>query len=148
MIERPTILVDTREQTPWEFDGKLCLVKAATLATGDYSVEGHHRTGVVIERKSLLDLYGSMTSGRVRFLAELARMRAFEYKALIVEAEVGRVLLGSARTMVSPARMVRSVHEECVRHGISLHFLPKEQAEAQAFRLLEAFWSFKRRMGR
>lgn len=61
-----TILVDTREQLPyWSTNRK-------TLLVGDYTTEkllGKFH----IERKSLMDLYGTLTSGNQRFKAELFR---------------------------------------------------------------------------
>jgi ERCC4-type nuclease len=48
-----TILIDTREQRPLDFGSQL--TRRATLATGDYSVEGL-ADSVAIERKSLADL--------------------------------------------------------------------------------------------
>jgi len=58
------ILVDTREQKPYWSDNR------ATLIVGDYTTKkllgSFH-----IERKSLQDLYGTLTSGNNRFKYEL-----------------------------------------------------------------------------
>jgi len=73
-----TILVDTREQTPWPLQSIIdehrlpFLVETATLRSGDYTVR--EAPFVVIERKSLQDLVGCVGHGRDRFEREL-RMR-------------------------------------------------------------------------
>lgn len=74
-----TILVDTREQKPF-FRG----AKRKTLNVGDYTttklLNKFH-----IERKSLLDLYGTLTKGNTRFKYELFRAA---YHQIILEVYV------------------------------------------------------------
>jgi hypothetical protein len=89
----PRIIVDTREQDPLEpwrkrdANGPIPLATVtATLATGDYSVEGLEQW-VAVERKSIPDLYGTLfgrsgetSSGEARenqerFRRELERLR-------------------------------------------------------------------------
>ena len=53
-----TVIVDTREQLPLELS--MCTIRG-TLPTGDYSILGFEEY-VVVERKSLPDLIGCMTS--------------------------------------------------------------------------------------
>jgi ERCC4-type nuclease len=62
------IIVDTREQLPF-FNGKS---KRKTLNVGDYTTEKLHGK-FHIERKSLIDLYGTLTKGNTRFKYELFR---------------------------------------------------------------------------
>ena len=62
-----TAIIDTREQQPLALE--LDTVPG-TLATGDYSVHGLEDL-LTVERKSLDDLLGCMTSGRPRFEREL-----------------------------------------------------------------------------
>lgn len=60
------ILVDTREQLPYWNDNR------ATLKVGDYTTK-KLLNSFHIERKSLQDLYGTLTSGNNRFKYELFR---------------------------------------------------------------------------
>jgi len=61
------ITQDTREQTPFTFDGYTCEIQTGTLPTGDYSLAGLVDR-CAVERKSLDDLLGClMGSGRERF---------------------------------------------------------------------------------
>lgn len=81
------ILIDTREQAPYSFETES---ETATLPTGDYSLEGG-KDLIAIERKSIDDLIGCLTSGRDRFERELHRGRSLDYFALIVDQSVGSV---------------------------------------------------------
>ena len=70
-VKVPLIIVDTREQRPL-WDPKRMEVKAMKLDEGDYTTEDLH--GIAhIERKSGIDLYGSIIQGHKRFTAELTR---------------------------------------------------------------------------
>ena len=50
----PVIIIDTREQIPWEF--RDLPTEPGTLDTGDYSVSGLEHL-IAVERKSLDDLW-------------------------------------------------------------------------------------------
>lgn len=79
--EEPVVVVDTREQAPLVF---LHLrSEPGTLMTGDYSVRGlEEEFGV--ERKSMVDLVGSLTRERGRFMREMHRLRGFRSRHLLV----------------------------------------------------------------
>lgn len=143
MIERPTIIVDTREQDPWMFAGRLASVKRGTLRSGDYGLVEHQE--ILIERKSRDDLFGSMTSGRVRFFQELRRLSLIDRPYLIVEATIESVMKGSSRTTVSPSRMLDSLFCECAQLGVHPVFCKgRPDAEDMAFGLLKAYWQNRR----
>lgn len=77
-----TIVIDSREQTPWHFDQTLCRSVRGTLRTGDYAVEGD--IGFAIERKSMDDFLGTITTGWPRFQRELGRMREAGFSMPII----------------------------------------------------------------
>jgi len=81
MIEAPTIIIDTREQTPLVF-GNL-QSERGTLQSGDYSIAGLEND-FAIERKSIPDLCGSLTRGRERFERELHRLRGFTFARILI----------------------------------------------------------------
>jgi len=64
-----------------------------TLSFGDYSILGLESL-ISIERKSLSDLLGSLTTGRERFERELAKARPYHFFAVIIEASAQDVLEG------------------------------------------------------
>lgn len=78
-----TVTIDTREQTPWSFPGWV-KVQRGTLPTGDYALAGDIWA---VERKSLDDFLGSVSSGWERFGRELDRMDGWPAKVIIVEAD-------------------------------------------------------------
>jgi len=82
-----TIVIDTREQTPWAFPRELAHSAVGTLKTGDYALAGDGE--FAIERKSLDDFVGTISSGWERFRREIDRMKCFQVKVIIVE---GRLL--------------------------------------------------------
>lgn len=94
-----TILVDTREQDPLTEWPEGTTTERATLDTGDYSIKGFE-TSFAIERKSLLDLAGTMLGGYEgnprkpprRFNLELERMRHYGLAAIIVTATPAEVI--------------------------------------------------------
>lgn len=80
-----TIIIDTREQTPWNLASFGCDVKVAKLDAGDYALEGD--AGFAIERKSLNDFLGTVSSGWDRFRREIGRMASFVAKPIVVETD-------------------------------------------------------------
>jgi ERCC4-type nuclease len=101
-----TILQDTREQTPWKF-GVGVTVERVTLAAGDYSVKGHSDR-VAIERKSIDDLAQTISWGRNRFEEELKLLMQYEYRAILVEANLADVLEHRYESFTHPSAVVGS----------------------------------------
>lgn len=139
-IMKPTIVVDTREQDPWMFAGRLAAVSRGALRSGDYSLHGRYME-IAIERKSKADLFGSMTTGRVRFFSELARLQEIKRSYLIVEASVESVMRGSVRTSVNPSRMLDTLFHLCAQYGVHPVFCEgRAHAEDMAYGLLSGYW--------
>ena len=93
-VPKPVVLVDTREQQPLSFErfgNWIQGERRATLSTGDYSVEGMESV-ITLERKSLIDLIGTLMHGRTRFLNECERMTQFRHRAILVDLAPGNRL--------------------------------------------------------
>jgi DNA excision repair protein ERCC-4 len=149
----PTILIDTREQLPYTFenfhadatDGGLPLVvttKRTTLRSGDYSVEG--LPGVVIERKSLADLYGTLGSGRDRFERELQRLQdEATFPMVVVETSLEDCVTSPPEhSQMSTKSIFRSMITFRFRYP-KIHWTfagPRRLAEAWTLRVLERAW--------
>lgn len=69
------------------------LAKAATLATGDYSLLGLE-SHVCIERKSREDFLGCVGRERERFDREIQRMLAYPVRVLLVETTWPEIEMG------------------------------------------------------
>ncbi len=92
-----TIVIDSREQRPYQFPG--AVVQA--LPTGDYSIVGL-TDRVTIERKSKSDAYSSLGHGRARFRRELERLALFDYAAIVVEDSVPGFLQRPPHSKMNP----------------------------------------------
>jgi DNA excision repair protein ERCC-4 len=147
--DEPIVIVDTREQQPFAFHGitgargreleiETC---RAGLKTGDYSIQGLEDE-VAIERKSKVDLYGTVGRGRARFERELERLAAMAAPALVLECDLGSLLRPPERSRVSPSSVLNSLIAWSVRHRIPVWPCPGRRfAEIVTYRLLQHFWA-------
>jgi ERCC4-type nuclease len=132
----PTIITDSREQSPLVFQNLPSIV--AGLTTGDYSVLGLE-DDFCVERKTLPDLYGSLTSGRDRFMRELQRMNAYPFRRLLIIGSEREIEMGSSRARgVNPKAILHSLHAIEARR-VPVVYAPSSTAAAN---LVErwAFW--------
>lgn len=148
------VVIDTREQAPFTFQGikgdssrkNLPIVvrtRSATLQTGDYSITGHENR-LAIERKSLEDLYSTLSSGRERFERELYRLNSMPgFSAVVVEAGWGQVVgCPPQHTKVPPKAISRSILAFNQRfRNVHWYLAPDRRfAEILAFRILDRYW--------
>ena len=83
-----TIYIDTREQKPLSFSVDSLV---STLKYGDYSCSPNR--GVVVERKSLQDLCGTLSAGYERFQREIDRCHAAgETMVVCVETDANTLM--------------------------------------------------------
>jgi DNA excision repair protein ERCC-4 len=111
------ILVDTREQRPLELPNS----EPATLTTGDYSIrtaEQDYRDRIAVERKSLSDLLGCIGWQRSRFERELERLAAYQYPAIVVEANLADLVTGTQFSRIHPNSVIGSIIAWSVKHRI------------------------------
>ena len=87
-IPKPTILVDTREQLPFEFlnvRNWIEKTKKKKLDVGDYSIEGMEDQ-IALERKTLTDLITTLMQHRKRFFKLCEKLTKYRWRALLIEA--------------------------------------------------------------
>lgn len=128
MNEKPTIVIDTREQTPLSFSENAETVRA-TLHTGDYSVIGAE-DWLCIERKSLADLVGTLATAYEadyekppkRFNRELERMAEIQRKggfvAVWICAKPSSLWAHAYRSRIAPACIYGLMQSASLRYGI------------------------------
>lgn len=152
------VIVDTREQAPFSFQGirndsdkkyrpLIVYTERAGLATGDYSIKGFENR-IAIERKSLADLFSTFTHERERFIRELERMQSLEFAAVIIEGTEGQIANGPDRvdrTDVHKTTIgktcLRSIIAWEQRYNVRFHACESRAwAERRTFRMLERFW--------
>lgn len=116
------ILVDTREQKPLSF---LEETSVEVLPYGDYcaAFSGDTRSSTFFERKSIGDLYGTMSKGYERFKKEMAKAKANNDKLIIiVEGTFLDVLQGYKHSLRNPSTILKQLFTIRVRHGVETVF--------------------------
>lgn len=135
------MIIDTREQTPFEFIGYPAVTRSGTLKTGDYSLAGFE-SRICIERKSLGDLASCMTIGRERFERELERMREMECTAVVVEEPLINVKNGNYFSNLNIKSFEQSVLSMLYRYRVPfLWGQNRRHAENIAFNCLRHFYN-------
>lgn len=85
------ITIDQQEKQPWHFDPTLVRTRIAHIKTGDYCVTGDG--GFAVERKSLNDFLGTISTGWERFQREIYRAKdAGFHLPVIVEARFSDIM--------------------------------------------------------
>jgi len=112
------ILTDTREKTPWTFKRS----KRATLKLGDYSIQRGTRH-IIIERKSLIDLYVSLHYKRLdRFMRNMAKaVKTCDYVFIFVEANLSEIHQGIAHSRMPPEILLQHL-VTLLRMGVQVIF--------------------------
>lgn len=122
------VIADSREQRA--FDLSPLRMELGTLVTADYSLAGATDC-VAVERKELDDLIGCLTTGRERFSRELDRLRAYEFRAVVIEASWSDMVAGNYRSKMTPQSATASIAAMMARSGVAFHFAgDREQAQA------------------
>lgn len=154
-----TISVDQREKHPFLFDGLtttkvvkkksrqvplIVPTQSVHLATGDYSIAGLEDK-IAIERKSKLDLYGTLGQHRERFEDEHRRLSDFRVACVIVECSLVECLSEPPeRSKLNPKTIFRTSVAWWIRYDVPWFFFDSRSlAESATFRILEkAFKEF------
>lgn len=79
-----TIIIDTREQQPWEFVHQAKANKK--LNTGDYSIEGLENIIVIERKKSVSEIATNILESRFKDVLE--RLNAIPYKFILLEFDL------------------------------------------------------------
>jgi len=150
-----TLRIDTAEQLPYTFDGmeedgKAIVVptKRENIVWGDYGIDGLH-TEAVIERKSLDDLYKTLTHGRARFEREMEALNESPYKfaAVVIEAfwgEVQNPFLQDPNweNKTHPNSIMGTIYQWLIRYPRVMWWAAgsRRRAEEWTFMMLNRYW--------
>jgi ERCC4-type nuclease len=124
-----TAIIDTREQQPLTLELDTI---PGTLATGDYSVRGLEDL-LTVERKSLDDLLGCMTSGRPRFERELKRMQAYDFRCVVVEADWQDLVKGRYRSRMQPSAATHTIASWTSLFNVPFQFCGRDRKDVEDF---------------
>ena len=134
-IRELQILVDSHERYAYRFSTQQATTVKRALPCGDYGIIADGRLVASVERKSLADLVGSLTSGKLRYaLAELA---ALPRAAVVVEDRYSAIF---KLDRVRPALIADGIAEVQVRWpNVPIVFCDTRQlAEEWTYRFLAA----------
>ncbi len=155
-----TVLVENREQAAFPFTeipsapgrSYVIPIKRCYLPTGDYAIEDC--PGIAIERKSLVDLYGTLGQHRRRFKNELERLSELDFAAIVIEASLRDIWQPAAtqpdwRSNLSPRSVEGTIVSWSMRFP-TVHWWPCDSrriAEVRTFFALRAFWKLRQEKG-
>ncbi len=123
---KPVIVVDTREQNPFDFSrftGWFGGIERRALKLGDYSIAGLEDV-CVVERKDLADLVRSFTVERPVFVQRLRRMSRYPHRLLVVTAALSQIKSPYAHCSAKPNQVMQSLMAVLV--GLQVPFLSTE----------------------
>lgn len=155
----PTIIIDTREQTPWLFPSEYPIVRKA-MKLADYSILGFE-TRFAIERKSREDFISSirpyntrdpetqqlirsekgkaireLRQGWGRFEREIVALRYFQFPCIIIECPFDDFVEGAYRGGMSPESVVGRIAGLMVEERLRIVFAKDATNAAMWFQLL------------
>lgn len=139
-----TIIVDTREQQPWEFG--LHTTSRKKLDTGDYSIEGLESLLTIERKKSVSEIANNITESR--FKDVLQRMSIIPYKFMLFEFDLEDVYsfpVGSDipkklwdKIKISPKYLLKYLTELQLNYDIHVIYCGcSEDAEKMAVSLMK-----------
>lgn len=142
-----TIVCDTREKSPLLFNHpEVKEVKKKSLVVGDYTavLDDGYQVSVHFERKTIPDLFGSLSREYPRFKKEIIRAKENNITlVLIIEGSLLKVLAGFKRSEVSGVSILKTIFSIWVRYGVVPIFC-KDRTEMANF-IVHYFWAEERR---
>ena len=126
---KPVLLVDTREQDPFDFarfQGWFSGIEKRTLKLGDYTAGGLEEV-CVVERKELGDLVQSFSGNRAVFVERLRTMSRFPHSLLVITAPLSQIKSPYPHSQINPNRITQSLIATLA--GLRVPFLCTETHE-------------------
>ena len=141
------IIIDSREQNPLVFRKEIPTVRRK-LDVGDYGFEINGTLlSVIFERKSVEDLFGTLSSGYDRFKDEINR--ASDAKIILVlaiEVPLSVVKEGIEHSKRSPNSVIQQCFTLMVRHRVPCMFF-HDRRDMAAY-ITQVFLAFEREYDR
>ena len=139
-----TIIVDTREQQPWEFG--LHITAKKKLDTGDYSIEGLQHLLAIERKKSVSEIANNISESRFKDVLE--RLNKIPYKFMLFEFDLEDVYnfpVGSDipkklwdKIRISPKYLLKYITEVQLNYGIHVIYCGcAEDAEKMAVSIMK-----------
>ncbi len=136
------VVMDSREKKPLWFPDERHIVKC--LKTGDYSIFGFEDF-FSLEFKRLIDLFGTLGKGHLRFKRELERAQRLNFFAIVIEGSRTDILRKafnhSERSMMKGKTILSILDTLAVKYKIQIYYCngPREVRECMSG-LMNAFY--------
>lgn len=134
-VDSHRVLVDTREQLPLVFSS--IKTKHETLSFGDYKLnDDSFSRNVCIERKSMGDLYSTMTNGTKRFSDEIERAAAAGFYMVVLIEEPFMAMYDLSRRLkrldivISPEYVFHNMRLLCQKYDMLQFLFVQDRDEA------------------
>lgn len=140
------VVCDTREQSPLFIPKppKGLIIVRDTLRFGDYSIKGFENS-IAIERKTIQDLWTSLTSEAKRFKAELEELAKYERRYILIEGLESEYLSWQPERKIHPNAIRMALASIEAKGGIPIHQAEnREMAERWVLDLFIKYFLFKR----
>lgn len=139
-----TIIIDTREQQPWEFE--YYSTASRKLDTGDYSIEGLENFFTIERKKSVSEIANNISENR--FNKELNRLQSYKYKFLLLEFSLQDVLdypIGSSvpkkmweKLKITNKYILKYITQLSINYNLQTYFCGnKDNAEEMAISIIK-----------
>ena len=132
--KKHTMIIDTREQKALKFYKSNIKMKTQKLVCGDYCMlflDGKI-SNVVFERKTITDLFGTMTSGYERFKKAILRAQSKDISMfLIIIGSFSKVAKGTRYSKTQGISVIRTVFSLWVRYNIIPIFAEDKHVAAE-----------------
>ena len=120
------IKIDSREQKPLDFKHEYIMgIVRTKLDIGDYrgGYENGKESRVIIERKSVGDLFGTLTKGYTRFRQEIERARADNISLIIcVEGSYTKIRKGCGYSKRPGGEIQDQLRTIWIKYGVTHHY--------------------------
>jgi ERCC4-type nuclease len=123
-----TIIIDTREQHPWEFPQHATAHKK--LDTGDYSIEGLENILCIERKNGIAEIANNITESRFKDVID--RMQKYKHSFILVECDYNQLMeypIGSdvpkkawSKIKITPGFILKYLIELSVHHNIHVIF--------------------------
>lgn len=137
------LVVDSRENLPLDFQvgGSITEVIVEGLPIGDYAARWEstdQEMPLVFDRKTVQDLFGTLTSGMTRFKNCIKRANENKIKlVIIIEGSLSEVLAGTKFSSVAGSTIVKTLNTLWVKYDVEHRFC-NNRSEMKRI-ILEAF---------
>lgn len=116
------IVQDSREQNPLNFhDDLIDGIDIMPLPVGDYGARYKmgYECPLIFERKSISDLFGTLTQGYKRFRKEILKAKDLEIKLIIlIEGSLSDIYEGANYSNRDGASLIKQLHTIWIKYDV------------------------------